>query len=47
MLHGVTKKKKKSKTRNPQTNKNTDYMEQVDSMTLDFGIQMKGTGLLG
>ena len=40
-------KKKKSETRNPQTNKNTDYMEQVDSMTLDFGIQMKGTVLLG
>ena len=46
MLQGVTKKKK-SKTRNPQMNKNTDCMEQVDSMTLDFGIQMKGTVLLG
>ena len=40
-------KNKQNKTKTPkQTNKNTDYMEQVESMSLDFGIQMKGIVLL-
>lgn len=46
---GQKKKNKTSKTKQKkpkQTNKNTDYMEQVESMSLDFRIQMKGIVLL-
>lgn len=56
ILHTAAKKKKqnqtnqktsKTKQKTPkQTNKNTDYMEQVESMSLDFRIQMKGIVLL-
>ena len=41
------KKKSKTKQKTPkQTNKNTDYMEQVETMSLDLRIQMKGIVLL-
>ena len=41
------KKKSKTKQKTPkQTNKITDYMEQVESMSLDLRIQMKGIVLL-
>lgn len=47
LAHTQTKKTSKTKQKNPkQTNKNTDYMEQVESMSLDFRIQMKGIVLL-